>query len=148
MSPTAFGSLRGNMGTLTLIEVLYAAWMWRLHCRHEHKQHFHFMKKEKKKKKTLSRDKPRSQPCNPKLSSSYIIKWNAVWLYNLQMQIVSSDHRKQNPDTPVSVSAISLFTFSGSLAVASHLLLAGFVRGTHSPPWSKDTTDCTELSGT
>lgn len=41
-----------------------------------------------------------------------------------------------------------LFTLSGSLAVASHLLLAGFWRGTHSPPWSKDTTDCTELSGT
>lgn len=38
------------------------------------------------------------------------------------------------------------FTLLGSLAVASHLELAGFLRGTHSPPWSKDTTDCTELS--
>lgn len=37
-------------------------------------------------------------------------------------------------------------TFSGSLAVASHLLSSGFRRGTHSPPWSKEITDCTESS--
>lgn len=43
---------------------------------------------------------------------------------------------------------LSVLTFAGSLAVASHLLFTGFLRGTHSPPWSKEMTDCTESPGT
>ncbi len=32
ISPTALGSLRGSMGTFSFMEVLYEAWICRLHC--------------------------------------------------------------------------------------------------------------------
>lgn len=37
-------------------------------------------------------------------------------------------------------------TFSLFLAVESHFAFSGFLKGTHSPPWSKVITDWIELS--
>lgn len=79
------------------------------------------------------------------------LAWNSIFpLVRAQFQNPTSCSLKKSPAyfyaSVLTICLEQALTLFLSLAVESHWLFSGFIKGTHSPPWSNVTTVCTELS--